>query len=65
MSENPHAAELITHRNRGNSLSPTVEATLALAHEQRTANLIALEALLHRGGAEIDVIAIQERLGLS
>lgn len=41
-----------------------IQATLALAYEQRTANLIALELLLQRAGADIEVDAIQERLGL-
>lgn len=42
---NPHAAALNAHRDRGNTLTPTVEATLALAFEQRTANLIALQSV--------------------
>lgn len=42
---NPHAAALTAHRDRGNTLSPTVEASLALAYEQRTANLIAMQAM--------------------
>lgn len=45
MDTNPHYRILVTYRNRGNQLSPTVEATLALAFEQRTANLIALAAI--------------------
>ena len=42
-----------------------IQATLALAYEQRTANLIALEVLLQGAGADIEVDSIQERLGLS
>jgi hypothetical protein len=42
-----------------------IQATLAIAYEQRTANLIALERLLQASGADIDVDAIQERLGLA
>ena len=46
-------------------LMNNARATLALAYEQRTANLIAMETLLQRGGADIDVTDIQERLGLA
>ena len=41
---NPHMNDLIIRRNSGNDYTPTVSATLALAYEQRTANLIALWA---------------------
>jgi hypothetical protein len=41
------------------------EATLALAYEQRTANMIALETLLQASGANITVDAIQERMGFA
>ena len=37
---NPHFDWLKRYRNAGNTLAPTVEATLALTYEQRTANLI-------------------------
>lgn len=54
------------HNGTTNEVSRAqAEATLALAYEQRTANLIAIESLLQRAGADIDVDAIQERLGLS
>lgn len=42
-----------------------MNATLALAFEQRTANLIALESLLERCGSDVELDAIQERLGLN
>ena len=41
-----------------------IHATLSLAYEQRTANLIALEMLLAGQGAEIDVEGITNRMGL-
>ena len=37
---NPHADALKLHQDFGNTLSPTAQATLALAHEQRTATLV-------------------------
>jgi hypothetical protein len=40
------------------------QSRLAVAHELRTANLIALEAILAAAGTDIEVDAIQERLGL-
>lgn len=41
---NPYADELKLHQDFGNTLTPTVQATLALAYEQRTANIIAMAA---------------------
>lgn len=45
-----------------------VEATLALAFEQRTANLLAFYAMIPRGSTDSDTIALHqdilERLGL-
>lgn len=42
---NPHANDLLIRQSAGNNHSPTVQANLALAFEQRTANLIAYQAL--------------------
>lgn len=39
---NQHADALKLHQDFGNTLSPTVQATLALAFEQRTATLVSL-----------------------
>jgi hypothetical protein len=40
------------------------QSRMAVAYELRTANMIALEALLQAAGTDIQVDAIQERLGL-
>lgn len=42
LAGNPYADALKLHQDHGNSISPAAQATLALAFEQRTANLIAL-----------------------
>ena len=62
MSENPHYKAACY-----DALNPearALQAMLALAYEQRTANLIALEALLQRDGCEVEVESITDRLGL-
>ena len=61
-SANAKAAPEFNEAVRADAL---IQATLAIAYEQRTANLIALEALLQAAGADIEVDAIQERLGLA
>lgn len=58
---NPHADALKLHQDFGNTLSPTVQATLALAYEQRTANLLAYMSLV--GG--LKGVSMTERLGLT
>lgn len=40
MPGNTYADWLKRHQDRGNDLTPTVQATLALAHEQRTLTLV-------------------------
>lgn len=46
------------------ALNRIAEATLALAFEHRTANLIAFEVFMERVGSEVELAAIEERLGL-
>lgn len=68
MSENEHFTRAKSRLHNGTTNETAraqAEATLALAYEQHTANLIALEALLQKSGADIEVDAIQERLGLA
>lgn len=64
---NPHAHELLLRQSAGNQHSPTVEATLAVAYELRTANLQA-ERSWATGEGDSDRIyelddQIQARLG--
>lgn len=54
---NPHYEDAPKRLDTGDGI---IEAVLALAFEQRTANLIALDA----GIAGADAVAIRERLGL-
>lgn len=73
MSQNHHAAKaselIIANQCGGSFIDPTMsnylaaqaEATLAIAHEQRTANLIALYGY----GDIVDLETITERLGLA
>jgi len=78
MSMNQHAEQAVNRLRNGtiNEISRArVEATLALAYEQRTANMIAaLQAVRYEGGEEIipnsdhawaTVKAINERLDLA
>jgi hypothetical protein len=53
------------YQRDGLALIVEAQSRLAVAHELRTANLIALEALLQASGADIEVEIIQERLGLA
>ena len=65
---NPHLERATSRLHNGTTnevARAQAEATLALAYEQQTANLIALEVLLQGAGADIEVDSIQERLGLS
>lgn len=67
MQGNPWCHDLTVYRNAGNDHSPTVKATLALAYEQRTANLIAWFG----GGGSFDQAHVElqqqivQRLGLN
>ena len=45
LSGNPHADALKLHQDFGNTMSPSVQATLALAFEVRTANLQAVQKM--------------------
>lgn len=63
---NPHAdAAREAYKNAANHRAQ-IEATLALAYEQRTANLIALADLTMHGGLnpDYDMETIYNRLGL-
>ena len=68
---NPHADALKLHQDFGNTLSPSVQATLALAFEQRTANRINAMRLqsdyaIARMRMKVEAAeAIDQRLGLS
>lgn len=70
LSGNPHADALKLHQDFGNTMSPSVQATLALAYEQRTANLIAelsMQALMDQQGivlSDATVDTLNARLGL-
>lgn len=64
---NPHMNDLIIRRNAGNDYSPTVNATLTLAYEQRTATLVhALlsDSLVTDGKYDELQAEVRKRLGL-
>lgn len=66
---NPHMNDLIIRRNSGNDYTPTVNATLALAYEQRTANLLKVLELQGRmqdvtQAFNLSAFDVAERLGL-
>ena len=66
MNGNPHYGNVTAHRDRGNTLTPTVNAALALAYEQRTANLIAYVDKIDDPSAAIPIVnEIKSRLGLN
>jgi len=71
MTENHHydRAKSRLHNGTNNEVSRAqVEATLALAYEQRTANLIALQAFYldeGTGPSQTALDAMHERLGLA
>jgi hypothetical protein len=69
ITESPHAAQAVNRLRNGTHTEvarAAVEATLAVAYEQRTANLIAL-AMIHTQLGKVPpgtADAINERMGL-
>lgn len=63
---NPHAEAVREAYENAAHHRAQIEATLVLAHEQRTANLIALADLTMHGGLnpDYDMETIYNRLGL-